>query len=343
MDSRTPGAARRFAGRRDTRRAPRNPALDAWTRLARHRLLRSLDDLRRSLATDRVAYAGSLCRFAAQAHEEWRVAGPGHDWHVRCPGADRDARIVARVADFRDADCGAWSQPPRADCDPRLRSSIDPGWVFRAASEAQRRILRFQRRFNSLATNRPARRFPIAGEQAATPSGRRRDGFDQSALARVGAVRQWPAAAGPHAFGLFADRARTRRAHADRLADLVGYVCAHAVAIAASRADRKLDRARNCSRRARRTNRIHVKWIRSLQLGRLGSSDDLLFDHGVELGCGAAVSEPGAVATGPDTQLGWRCCFYDPVATAPGSDTLGNTRNPFAPDTSHTAARSSYT
>src|SRR5712692_9082611 len=102
MDSRTPGAARKLAGRCDARRASGDFALDAWTRLARHRLLRSLDDIRRRFATDRVAYAGSLRRFAAQAHEEWRVAGPGHDWHVRCLGADRDARIVARVADFRD-------------------------------------------------------------------------------------------------------------------------------------------------------------------------------------------------------------------------------------------------
>src|SRR5712692_5148353 len=100
MDSRTPGAARRFAGRRDTRRAPRNPALDAWTRLARHRLLRSLDDLRRSFAADRVADARSLCCFAAQAHEEWRVAGPGHDWHVRRAGADSDARVIAGPGGF---------------------------------------------------------------------------------------------------------------------------------------------------------------------------------------------------------------------------------------------------
>src|SRR6266849_9093705 len=95
MDSRPPGAARKFAGRCDARRASGDFALDAWTRLARHRLLRSLDDLRRSAATDRIANTRSLCRFAAQAHEKWRVAGSGDHFDVRRARADGDACLVA--------------------------------------------------------------------------------------------------------------------------------------------------------------------------------------------------------------------------------------------------------
>src|SRR5712692_3254946 len=290
MDSRTPDAAREVAARRDRGRASGDSALDAWTRLARDRLLRSLDDLRRSAATDRVADTRSPGRFAAQAHKEWRVAGSGNHWHVRRAVADSDSGILAGVADFRGADWSARSQAPRPDRDRRLRSSIDPGWIFCAASKAQRRLLRSSGRLNSLATNRPARGFQIAGEQAATPFGWRWDGFDQSALARVGLVRQWASADGPHAFGLFADCAGARRAHADHVAGLVGNLCAHALATAAPRADRELDRAGNCVGRPGRTSRIHVKWSRSLQLGRFGSGDDLLSDYGVEFGCGETVA-----------------------------------------------------